>query len=194
MRPKALSWKTTKRCRRVINRFILPLLAFIVLIGFLGVGLRLKPRELPSPFIDKPAPAFSLPQLLPPQREFSSARMKGSVWLLNVWASWCVACRTEHPLLNQIARANIVPIVGLNYKDNADDAAAWLGRLGNPYSHIPIDQSGDVGIEYGVYGVPETYLIDKAGIIRFKQIGPLTPDVLQRALLPLIEQMRKASP
>lgn len=178
----------------MINRFILPLLAFIVLIGFLGVGLRLNPRELPSPFIDKPAPAFSLPQLLSRQREFSSAQLNGQVWLLNVWASWCVACRTEHPLLNRMARANTIPIVGLNYKDNAEDAAAWLGRLGNPYSHIPFDQSGDVGIEYGVYGVPESYLIDKAGIIRFKQTGPLTPDVLQHALLPLIEKLHKESP
>ena len=178
-----------------MNRFVVPLLVFIVLIGFLGVGLRLNPRELPSPFINQPAPAFSvsgLPGLSPPQEEFSNAQMKGSVWLLNVWASWCVACRTEHPLFNRLAATDIVPIVGLNYKDNADDAAAWLQRLGNPYAHIPYDPEGEVGIEYGVYGVPETYLIDKTGVIRFKQVGAVTEDILQHELLPLIEKLREA--
>ena len=174
-----------------MNRFIIPLLAFIVLVGFLGVGLTLKPRELPSPFIGKPAPAFSLPGLPPAQPAFSNRQMAGAVWLLNVWASWCVACRTEHPLLNQLAQTATVPIVGLNYKDDADEAAAWLRRFGNPYTHIPFDRRGNVGIEYGVYGVPETYLIDKNGIIRFKQIGPITPDILERELLPLIEKLRK---
>lgn len=175
-----------------MNRFVVPLLVFIVLVGFLGIGLRLKPRELPSPFINQSAPAFSLPELLPPLREFSNAQMKGEVWLLNVWASWCVACRTEHPLLNQVADADLAPIVGLSYKDNADDAAAWLQRLGNPYTHIPFDPDGEVGIEYGVYGVPETYLIDKAGIVRFKQVGPVTSDILQRTLLPRIKKLREA--
>ena len=178
---------------RVVNRFVIPLLAFIVLIGFLAVGLRLKPRELPSPFIDQPAPAFVLPELSS-QRPFSNAQMMGEVWLLNVWASWCVACRAEHPLFNRLANADIVPIVGLNYKDNADDAVAWLQRLGNPYTHIPFDSNGAVGIEYGVYGVPETYLIDQAGIIRFKQVGALTPEILQRTLLPLVEKLREVSP
>ena len=178
---------------RFANRFTVPLLVFIILIGFLGVGLRLKPRELPSPLIDKPAPVFALPELSS-QHQFSNAQMRGKVWLLNVWASWCVACRAEHPLFNRIAAADIVPIVGLNYKDNADDAAAWLQRLGNPYSHIPFDPSGAVGIEYGVYGVPETYLIDQAGIIRFKQVGAVTPEILQRTLLPLMEKLREVSP
>ncbi len=181
-----------------MNRYVVPLLVFMVLIGFLGVGLKLKPRELPSPFIGKPAPVFSLPELPglpePPQQEFSNAQMRGQVWLLNVWASWCVACRTEHPLFNQMADAGGVPIVGLNYKDDAADAAAWLQRLGNPYSHIPFDSGGDVGIEYGVYGVPETYLIDKDGVIRFKQTGALTPEILQRTLLPLIKTLREATP
>ena len=176
----------------MINRFVVPLVVFIVLVGFLAAGLRLKPRELPSPLIGKPAPAFVLPELLTPQREFSSAQMAGRAWLLNVWASWCVACRTEHPLLNRLARADSVPIVGLNYKDNADDAAAWLQRLGNPYSRLPFDPHGDVGIEYGVYGVPETYLIDRSGVIRHKHIGPLSEDVLRREILPRIEKMREA--
>ncbi len=174
-----------------MNRFIVPLLVFVVLVGFLGVGLTLNPRELPSPFIDQPAPTFSLPRLLSPQQSFSNQQMAGQVWLLNVWASWCVACRTEHPLLNRLAQTDALPIVGLNYKDAATDAAAWLQRLGNPYAYIAFDQRGDVGIEYGVYGVPETYLIDQTGIIRFKQIGPLSADILQRLLLPLIERLRR---
>ena len=173
-----------------MNRFVIPLIGFIVLIGFLGIGLTLNPRELPSPFIGKPAPTFSLPRLLSPGQSFSNHQMNGDVWLLNVWASWCVACRTEHPLLNRIARTDSVRIVGLNYKDNAGDATAWLQRFGNPYSYIPLDQSGDVGIEYGVYGVPETYLIDKTGVIRFKQVGPLSADIVEHSLLPLIKKLR----
>ncbi len=176
-----------------MNRFTVPLLGFLVLLGFLGIGLTLNPRELPSPFIGKPAPAFSLPQLLSPQQAFSNRQMVGDVWLLNVWASWCVACRAEHPLLNQLAQSGAVRIVGLNYKDNAADAAAWLQRLGNPYSHIPFDRSGEVGIEYGVYGVPETYLIDPTGVIRFKQVGPLTPEILEHSLAPLIQKLREES-
>ena len=117
--------------------------------------------------------------------------MAGDVWLLNVWASWCVACRTEHPLLNRLAQDNLAPIVGLNYKDDAGDAAAWLQRFGNPYTHVPIDRRGEVGIDYGVYGVPETYLIDKRGVIRFKQVGPLSADIIERELLPLIRQLNK---
>ncbi len=176
-----------------MNRFTVPLLAFLVLLGFLGIGLTLNPRELPSPFIGKPAPAFSLPQLLSPQLAFSNRQMLGDVWLLNVWASWCVACRAEHPLLNQLAQSGAVRIVGLNYKDDAADAAAWLQRLGNPYAHIPFDRGGEVGIEYGVYGVPETYLIDPTGVIRFKQVGPLTPEMLEHSLAPLIQKLREES-
>ncbi len=174
-------------------RFIAPLLGFVVLIGFLGVGLTLDPRELPSPFIDKPAPTFSLPRLRAPEQNFSSSQMAGRVWLLNVWASWCAACRTEHPLLNRIAQLGTVPIVGLNYKDDANDADAWLQQFGNPYSHIPFDPNGEVGLEYGVYGVPETYLIDENGLIRFKQTGPITPQILQQRLLPLIAELRRGA-
>lgn len=172
-----------------MNRFTIPLLAFVVVVALLGVGLTLKPRELPSPLLGKPAPAFELPSLPPARETFSSAQMRGDAWLLNVWASWCEACRTEHPLLNRLAQAGSVHIVGLNYKDDAADADAWLRRFGNPYTHIAFDRHGRVGIEYGVYGVPETYLIDRHGIIRFKHIGPLTPDILRRRLLPLVETL-----
>ena len=173
----------------MINRFTVPLFVFALLVALLAAGLTLKPRELPSPFINKPAPAFSLPRLLSPGDNFNSAQMSGQVWLLNVWASWCAACRDEHPLLNDLARGGM-RIVGLNYKDEPADAANWLRRFGNPYSHIARDAGGDVGIEYGVYGVPESYLIDRNGIIRFKQIGPLTPQSLRKNLLPMIAKLR----
>jgi cytochrome c biogenesis protein CcmG/thiol:disulfide interchange protein DsbE len=175
----------------VINRFTIPLAVFIVLLGFLGIGLTLKPNELPSPFIDRPAPAFSLPELLLPGEQFGNADLEGEVWLLNVWASWCVACRQEHPLLNRLAQTGAVTIVGLNYKDEADAAAAWLQQLGNPYTHIPADNSGDVGIEYGVYGVPETFVIDRKGLVRYKHIGPLTEESLQQTLMPLVTELQK---
>ena len=184
-----------------MNRFAIPLLAFVVLIAFLGIGLTLKPRDLPSPFIDAAAPDFILPTLAingashgQATRQFNNVQMAGQVWLLNVWASWCAACRDEHPLFNKIAHENIVPIVGLNYKDDADAAIAWLRELGNPYAHIAVDANGDVGIEYGVYGVPETYLIDRAGIIRYKQVGAVSADVLQNELLPLIAKLRAQTP
>ncbi len=175
-----------------MNRFVIPLAVFIALIVVLGVGLRLNPRELPSPLIGKLAPAFTVPDLLSAQ-PFNTARMKDEVWLLNVWASWCVTCRAEHPLFNRLAATGNLPIVGLNYKDDADDATAWLQQLGNPYTHLPVDRRGAIGIDYGVYGVPETYLIDAAGIIRFKQIGAVTPAIVQHTLLPLIEKLRAGS-
>lgn len=174
-----------------MNRFLIPLAAFVVVVAFLGAGLQLNPRELPSPLIDKPAPAFQLPAL-PPAAAFDSAQMHGRVWLLNVWASWCQACLDEHPLMNQLARAGL-SIVGLNYKDDGGDAAAWLARFGNPYAHVPVDRDGRVGIEFGVYGVPETYLIDAAGIIRFKHIGPLSADIVRREILPRLGEMRGES-
>lgn len=173
-----------------MNRFGLPLLVFLILIGFLGIGLTLNPRELPSPLLGKPSPAFSAPRLLAPQQNFYNAQMNGEVWLLNVWASWCVACRTEHALLMHIAQHTTVRLVGLNYKDDAADAVDWLQRFGNPYSIIAVDRNGDIGIDYGVYGVPETYLLDKTGHIRFKQVGPLTTSTLQ-SLLQMIEKLHE---
>ena len=173
-------------------RYVLPLAIFVVLAGFLFVGLGLNPREVPSPFIGKPAPAFQLTQLARPEQTFSPQQMKGEVWLLNVWASWCVACRIEHPLLVDLAKKNVIPIVGLNYKDKRDAALGWLGQFGDPYKLSIADADGRVGIDYGVYGVPETFVIDKAGVIRFKQIGPITEDAWRNKILPLVQQLRQS--
>ncbi|HZA96337.1 MAG TPA: DsbE family thiol:disulfide interchange protein [Burkholderiaceae bacterium] len=173
-------------------RFVLPLVIFAVLAGFLFVGLGLNPREVPSPFIGKPAPSFQLTQLANGEQTFSPHQMQGQVWLLNVWASWCVACRIEHPLLVDLAKKNVIPIVGLNYKDKRDAASGWLAQFGNPYKLSVVDADGRVGLDYGVYGVPETFVIDKAGVIRFKQIGPITEDVWRAKLLPLVQQLRKS--
>jgi cytochrome c biogenesis protein CcmG/thiol:disulfide interchange protein DsbE len=173
-----------------MGRYLLPLGIFVIIAVFLGVGLKLNPREIPSPLIDKPAPSFDLPQLHDPGLRFSSEQMKGKVWLFNVWASWCVSCRQEHPYLVELARTGEVPIYGLDYKDDPDAAKGWLARWGNPYTLSAVDADGRVGIDFGVYGVPETYLIDQQGIIRFKQIGPLTPNVIQGSVLPLVRQLR----
>lgn len=172
-------------------RFLLPLAAFLVLVGFLAVGLNLNPREVPSPLVGKPAPAFDLPQLAAPDKRFATKDMQGKVWLLNVWASWCVSCRQEHPLLVELGKAGIVPIVGLNYKDQRADGLGWLRQHGDPYVLSAFDLDGRVGIDYGVYGVPETYVIDKAGIIRYKQIGPVTPESLEQKILPLVKELDK---
>jgi cytochrome c biogenesis protein CcmG/thiol:disulfide interchange protein DsbE len=172
--------------------YLLPLAVFLVVAVFLLRGLWLNPREVPSPFIDKPAPLFSLAKLDAPETKFSPADMKGQVWLLNVWASWCVACRQEHPLLVELAKRKAVPIIGLNYKDKPEAATAWLAQLGNPYDFSVKDQDGRIGIEYGVYGVPETFVIDKSGVIRFKQIGPITEEVWQKKLAPMLEELRRA--
>lgn len=174
-----------------MTRFIWPLVIFLVLAGFLYVGLGLDPREVPSPLIDKPAPAFSLPQLHDTSRKFSPEQMKGKVWLLNVWSSWCVSCRQEHPVLLSLSQQNTVPIYGLDYKDTREDALMMLRRGGDPYVLSAMDADGRVGIDYGVYGVPETYVIDKQGIIRYKQIGPVTPQNLHDTILPLIAELQK---
>jgi len=173
-----------------MKRFLVPLAIFVVLVGFLAVGLRLNPREVPSPLIDKPAPQFTLPELVDPQRTFSQKDMLGKVWLLNVWASWCVSCREEHPVLVEFSKRKIVPVYGLNYKDDRKDALAWLARLGDPYTMSIMDRDGRIGIDYGVYGVPETYVIDKQGVIRYKQIGPVTPEVLEAKILPLVKKLQ----
>jgi cytochrome c biogenesis protein CcmG, thiol:disulfide interchange protein DsbE len=172
-------------------RFILPFVIFIVLAVFLFVGLNLNPREVPSPLVGKPAPAFVLPQLQATAKQFSPGDMKGKVWLLNAWASWCVACEAEHPLLMELARQNIVPIVGLDYKDKREAALTMLERRGNPYVLTVSDFDGRTGIDYGVYGVPETYVIDKQGVIQYKQIGPLTPENLREKILPLVTELEK---
>jgi cytochrome c biogenesis protein CcmG/thiol:disulfide interchange protein DsbE len=174
-----------------MTRFAIPLVLFILLVGFLAIGLRHDPHEVPSPLINKPAPAFQLSQLSDSSKSFSAADMRGKVWLLNVWASWCVTCRDEHPLLLQYASSGALPIYGLNYKDKREDALAWLAELGDPYVLSAADTDGRVGIDYGVYGAPETYLIDRDGIIRFKQVGPVTPDIWQEKILPLANQLNK---
>lgn len=172
-------------------RFMLPLGVFIVLAGFLYVGLGLNPHEVPSPLIDKPAPAFTLPQLHDEQKNFSMTDMQGKVWLLNVWASWCVSCREEHPVLMALAQQNLVPIIGLDYKDKPEDGKLWLARGGDPYELSVMDREGRIGIDYGVYGVPETYVIDKQGIIRYKHIGPVTQQSLNEKVIPLVAELQK---
>ncbi len=169
-------------------RFLVPL-GFIVLVVFLGIGLTLDPKEIPSPFINKPAPAFSLPSLQNAEIKIQPEDYKGQVWLLNVWATWCVACRAEHQMLVEISRQNVVPIIGLNYKDESALAIRWLQQLGNPYKTVAVDADGRVAIDYGVYGAPETFIIDKKGIIRYKHIGPITPQAWQQKILPLVQQL-----
>lgn len=175
-----------------MKRFLLPLAVFCVLVVFLGVGLGLNPREVPSPLIGKPAPMFKLPQLHEGGKTISQRDLLGQVWLLNVWASWCVSCRQEHPVLMELARSGAVPIYGLDYKDNREEGIAWLRQYGNPYVLSAVDAEGRIGIDYGVYGVPETFLIDKTGVIRHKHIGPLTPEVVQKKLMPLLKELNGA--
>lgn len=174
-----------------MGRYLIPLILFAVLVVFLAIGLGRDPHEVPSPLINKAAPSFKLPQLKDPSKSFSAEEMRGRVWLLNVWASWCISCRDEHPLLLEYQRGGAVPIYGLNYKDKPEDALAWLQELGDPYVLSVSDLDGKVGIDYGVYGAPETYLIDQQGVIRFKQIGPITRDVWTRNILPLVQELNR---
>ena len=171
-------------------KYLLPLGVLAVVVGFLFVGLQLKPNEVPSPFIGKQAPAFELPRLHEPDTRFSPKDMHGKVWVFNVWASWCVSCRAEHPVLIDLARRNIVPVVGLNYKDKPEDAKTWLRQFGNPYVFSVSDLQGRVGVDFGVYGVPETFVIDKESRIQYKHIGPLSDNDLQEKILPLIARLQ----
>ena len=171
-------------------RFILPFVIFMIVAVFLFVGLGLNPHEVPSPLVGKPAPAFSLPQLHEPDKQFSLQDMKGKVWLFNVWASWCTACEYEHPLFMELSRRNLVPLYGMDYKDKREDGMAWLQQHGNPYTLVVSDAEGRVGIDYGVYGVPETYLIDKQGVIQYKHIGVVTEKDLSEKILPLVKELQ----
>ncbi|HBK44405.1 MULTISPECIES: DsbE family thiol:disulfide interchange protein [unclassified Polynucleobacter] len=171
-------------------KFLIPLFLFVILVGFLAIGLNRDPHEIPSPLIGKQAPAFELPQLADPQKTFSPESMKGQPWILNVWASWCVACREEHPVLVELGKLGVAPIIGLDYKDKREDAMAMLARQGNPYVLSAFDANGRVGIDYGVYGVPETYVIDKSGVIRFKHIGPITMELLNKKIIPLLGELK----
>jgi len=167
-----------------------PLGVFFVMAVFLGIGLTLNPREVPSPLIGKPVPQFSLPPVQGRTLGLATADLKGQVALVNVFASWCVACREEHPVLLELAKKGIVPIHGLNYKDKPADAQGWLDELGDPYTRTGADISGRVAIDWGVYGVPETFVVDRNGVIAYKQIGPITPKVLQETILPLVRKLQ----
>ena len=175
-----------------MRRFLLPLGLFFSLVFLLGVGLRLNPQEIPSPLIGKPAPAFALAQLAAPDKTFGPQDMQGQVWLLNVWASWCGPCRDEHPVLLDFSRQASAPVVGLNYTDQRRDSANWLAQFGDPYLLSVFDGDGRVGMDYGVYGVPETFVIDKRGVIRMKHVGPVTPAVIRDKLMPLIKELNRA--
>lgn len=194
-----------------MNKFLWPLIGFIALVVLLAVGLNLNPRDVPSPLVGKPAPQFALAQLHAPERTFSPQDMAGKVWLLNVWASWCVSCRQEHPVLVELAKNKSLPLIGLNYKEVRGDggidmdkidaasekrmayqrANGWLQAHGDPYTLTAMDLDGRVGIDFGVYGVPETYVIDKAGTIRMKHTGPITPDIFSGKILPLVAELSK---
>ncbi len=164
---------------------------FVALVALLAIGLRLNPREVPSPLIGKPAPSFELPLLAKPDERFSEKTMLGRTWVLNVWASWCPPCLAEHPVVSQMARSGLAPVVGLNYKDTREEALPWLARNGNPFQVVVFDANGRIGIDYGVYGVPETYVIDAKGIIRYKHIGPLSADVVQKKIEPLLKELTR---
>lgn len=170
-------------------KFWIPAGAFLLLTAVLAVGLTLDPKEVPSPFIDKPAPGFRLASLADPDTEFGPEDMRGRVWVLNVWASWCVSCRAEHAVLQRLADENIAPIVGLNYKDKPDDARRWLDQFGDLYEISVMDLDGRVGIDWGVYGVPETFVIDRAGMVRYKHIGPVDFPALTRTVIPKIREL-----
>ena len=172
-------------------RFLIPLVAFLALLGLFYAGLSLNPREVPSPLINKPAPEYTLPRLHVANTQMGSEDLRGQVYMFNVWASWCVACRQEHPLLVELSKQQLLPIIGLNYKDENAAAMNWLSQLGDPYSASLVDADGRVGIDWGVYGVPETFLVDKKGVIRYKQIGPITPQAWQQEMLPLIQQLQQ---
>lgn len=172
-------------------RFLIPLAILIVLGWVFGVGLTVDPRELPSPLIGKPVPIFMLAPVEGRVDGLSSEHLNGEVSLVNVFASWCTACRDEHPLLMRLQEENIIPIYGLNYRDRPEDAAAWLDALGDPYARTGADINGRVGIDWGVYGVPETYVIDRHGQIAYKHIGAIDTRVLNETLLPLIKDLRE---
>ncbi len=169
---------------------VLPLLLFIALAGLLYAGVRLSatrdPNVLPSPLIDRPAPEFNLPTLHAPEQSISRADLLGKPYLLNVWASWCAACRLEHPVIERISAEGKIQVIGFNYKDETADATRWLQQFGDPYAKILVDRDGRSGIEWGVYGAPETFLVDATGVVRFKHVGPLSPDVYREQILPRI--------
>ncbi len=176
-----------------MTRYLIPAGIFAIVVVFLAVGLNLDPRKVPSPLVGKPVPDFTLSRLKDPNLTFSQENLNGRVSLLNVWATWCVSCRAEHEILLALANSGKVDIYGLNYKDKRDDALRWLQVLGDPYVANAFDGEGRVGIDWGVYGTPESFLIDKKGVIRHKVIGPITVEILKEELLPLIEELQSAT-
>jgi cytochrome c biogenesis protein CcmG/thiol:disulfide interchange protein DsbE len=178
-----------------VKKFLIPIALFAALGGLLVYATYLmqsgeySPRTIPSPLVGKPLPDFKLASVADPKKEVTRESLLGRVYLLNVWASWCVACRQEHPFLNELSQSRTVTIIGLNYKDQRPDALQWLGALGNPYEHSIADTDGRFGIELGVYGVPETFVIDKAGVIRYKHIGPISPESWQQKIVPVLKQL-----
>lgn len=175
-------------------RFAVPLLVFGLIGVLLFSGLGKDPKIVPSVLIGKAAPVFELPELHQPETRFTPATLRGKPYLLNVWGSWCVACREEHEVLSAFAARNLVPVVGLNWKDQREDAQRWLQQFGDPYDHIPVDTEGRTAIDFGVYGAPETFIIDGQGVIRFKHIGPLTTKVIEGELMAAINAAQGAAP
>lgn len=170
-------------------RFAIPLTVFVLIVGLLAYGLGLDPKKVPSPLIGKPAPAFSLARLDAPAQSVTQKDLLGQVWVLNVWASWCVSCRAEHEVITALSKQKLATLIGLNYKDAPADARKWLEQLGDPYTTSIMDVEGRVGIDWGVYGVPETFIIDRDGLIKYKHIGPVTMESLEAELLPLLREL-----
>ena len=184
---------TTYHVPRIMIRYLLPLGIFLFLVGLFIIGLQHDPRLVPSPLIGKPSPQFELPRLEDAKLSIGKDDLKGKVVFLNVWASWCVECRREHPLLLQMSKSKKFNIIGLNYKDTREEAMDWLKQHGDPYQTSAFDQDGQVGIDFGVYGVPETFILDRGGVIRYKHIGPITPEVLKTDILPLMDKLKGES-
>jgi len=170
-------------------RFAIPLTVFVLIVGLLAYGLGLDPKKVPSPLIGKPAPAFSLARLDAPAQLITQTDLLGQVWVLNVWASWCVSCRAEHEVITVLSKQKLASVIGLNYKDVPTDARKWLEQFGDPYTTSIMDVEGRVGIDWGVYGVPETFIIDQQGLIRYKHIGPVTMESLEAEILPLLREL-----
>jgi cytochrome c biogenesis protein CcmG, thiol:disulfide interchange protein DsbE len=172
-------------------RFLLPLSVFIALAAFLYAGLYRNPREVPSPLVGKPTPSFAAPSLHDPQKTLTRETFMGKPWILNVWGSWCQPCREEHPVVIDLAKRSGVAVVGLNYKDTRPNAQRWLNNLGDPYAASIFDEAGRVGLDFGVYGVPETFVIDAQGVIRLKHTGPLTQAIVKAKIEPVLKEVVK---
>lgn len=169
--------------------FLVPAAALLALVGLLAYGLTRDPHTLPSALIGDPVPAFSIPKLNS-GGALTATTLRGQVSVVNIWASWCVGCRVEHALVSELAQRSAVPVYGINYKDQPDAARRWLARYGNPYTAIGVDASGSVGIDWGLSGVPETFIIDAEGIVRYKQVGPIDRQALEQKILPLLRRLQ----